>query len=82
MLLVVPEGIKRVPGGRRYYEAVDEKSKSLYQVVARGRLECVPDFRVRKADDGDPVAGNGFGGLGLLPCRIEVAIFEAFGELR
>jgi len=49
--------------------------KSVYQAVIEGRLECRARFTVKRSDDGDIVAGNGFGTLGLYRCRMTVGNF-------
>ena len=55
------------------FETLSEKS--VFQSVIEGRLECRAPFTVKKADDGDIVAANGFGPSGMYRCRIRGGMF-------
>jgi hypothetical protein len=41
-----------------------------FQIHARGALQCQTDFQFRLSDDGDIVAGNGYGPYGLIKCKL------------
>lgn len=48
----------------------DVKKPSLFQARVKGKLECRSPFIIYYSDDGDIGGANGFGPIGLYPCRL------------
>jgi len=41
-----------------------------YQIMIRGKVSCQNNFQFRISDDGEIIAGNAFGSLGLIKCSM------------
>lgn len=67
-------------------EKLFEKSRRsglrpFFQVLVKGDLDCRSDFKFHERDDGDIVAGNGFGSYGLAKCRLKNSVVLILREI-
>jgi hypothetical protein len=67
---------------RKLFEKpIGRSPKPFFQVLARGDLECKSNFKFQESDDGDIVAGNGFGFHGLAKCRLKSPVVLILREM-
>jgi hypothetical protein len=62
-------------------DSVKASKCTFFQVIVSGQLQCRPQLRFRRSDDGDVVSGNGFGPDGLVKCKLSSGRLSAFEEL-
>lgn len=60
-----------------YQKYLKSEDRVIYQILARGDMECVKSLSFERNESGEILSGNGFGSNGFARCRLKEARIEA-----
>lgn len=85
MLLIDPARFKNPEDGALFSSKTEthkRAEKAIFQIIVKGKLRCVQSFKFEANEQDEIVSGNGYGGLGLIKCKVSNGLILKLYEIQ